>query len=74
MPGYPRVDRNNDTLIARFDGAVIDAKPWGEGARGPLPVPSSLRYAESTSRLHQLQVLLCRWRAIIVQCSNGLWL
>lgn len=28
IPGYPRIDRNNDYLIARFDGLVIDAKPW----------------------------------------------
>ena len=28
MPGYPKIDRNNDTLLARYDGAVIDALPW----------------------------------------------
>ena len=28
MPGYPRVDRGNDTLLARYDGSVVDALPW----------------------------------------------
>ena len=43
MPGYPTVDRGNDFLIARFDGAVLDAKPWGRGhpSRGPPAAPPS---------------------------------
>jgi hypothetical protein len=31
MPGYPRVDRGNDYLMTRFDGAVVDGLPWGRG-------------------------------------------
>ncbi|GAQ82593.1 hypothetical protein KFL_001160270 [Klebsormidium nitens] len=31
IPGYPRIGRDNPYFIARFDGVVIDAKPWGAG-------------------------------------------
>ncbi|CAM6115205.1 unnamed protein product [Calypogeia fissa] len=31
MPGYPRVDRGNPYLISRYDGLIVDAKPWGKG-------------------------------------------
>jgi hypothetical protein len=31
MKDYPRVTRENEYLIARSDGSVIDAKPWGRG-------------------------------------------
>ncbi|CAH9077870.1 unnamed protein product [Cuscuta epithymum] len=31
IPGYPRVDAHNPYLISRYDGAVINAKPWGAG-------------------------------------------
>jgi hypothetical protein len=31
IPGYPRIDRDNPYFIARFDGVVIDGKPWGIG-------------------------------------------
>lgn len=33
IPGYPRIDRENDYLLARMDGAVLDGKPWGRGAQ-----------------------------------------
>jgi hypothetical protein len=48
IPGYPKVDRNNDYLIARFDGAVLDAKPWARGAPHPdqCPARDSQRPAE----------------------------
>lgn len=29
MKGYPKVDRDNDFLLGRFDGSVFDALPWG---------------------------------------------
>ena len=32
MPNYPNVDKGNDYLISRFDGAILDALPWGSGA------------------------------------------
>ena len=44
MPGYPKVDRESDYLIARYDGAVLDAKPWGRGALQPAPSAQSLGY------------------------------
>lgn len=31
MPGYPRVDRDNPYLISRYDGLIVDGKPWGRG-------------------------------------------
>ena len=44
MPGYPRVDKGNDTLLARYDGSVVDALPWQQlaaPADGDLQVPGS---------------------------------
>ena len=29
MPGYPTVAKHNPYLVSRFDGAVVDALPWG---------------------------------------------
>lgn len=51
MPDYPKVDLDNPYLIARYDGLVIDSKPWTkpwgnegatplrhqQGGLGPLP-------------------------------------
>jgi hypothetical protein len=34
MPGYPKVALTNPYLIARYDGSVIDAMPWGHGVIG----------------------------------------
>lgn len=51
MPGYPTVDRGNDFLIARFDGAVLDAKPWGRGDPSggpPAASPSGREPADDT--------------------------
>ncbi|XP_051146267.1 uncharacterized protein LOC127261882 isoform X2 [Andrographis paniculata] len=31
IPGYPRVDLQNPYLITRYDGTIINAKPWGYG-------------------------------------------
>lgn len=31
MANYPTVDRDNDYLMSRFDGAIVDAQPWGRG-------------------------------------------
>ena len=31
MPGYPKVDVDNGYLISRYDGLIIDGKPWGKG-------------------------------------------
>ena len=28
IPGYPKIDNNNDYLIARFDDVIIDALSW----------------------------------------------
>ncbi len=44
MPGYPRVDKASDYLIARFDGVVVDGKPWGRGALEGASTAESLGY------------------------------
>lgn len=44
MPGYPKVDQQSDYLIARYDGAVLDAKPWGRGATEAAQTALSLGY------------------------------
>ena len=31
IPGYPKVSERNPYLVARYDGSVVDAKPWGAG-------------------------------------------
>jgi hypothetical protein len=31
MPGYPKVDRGNPYLAARYDGVVVDSQPWARG-------------------------------------------
>lgn len=31
IPGYPRIDTCNNYLITRYDGTIIDAKPWRLG-------------------------------------------
>ncbi|CAM0945122.1 unnamed protein product [Alopecurus aequalis] len=31
IPGYPRIDACNSYLITRYDGAIINAKPWHLG-------------------------------------------
>ena len=32
MPGYPKIATDNPYLVARYDGSVVDAAPWGLGA------------------------------------------
>ncbi|XP_052144257.1 uncharacterized protein LOC127763560 [Oryza glaberrima] len=31
IPGYPKIDACNNYLITRYDGTIIDAKPWQLG-------------------------------------------
>lgn len=40
MPGYPKVDRGNPYLLARYDARILDSQPWGRG-RLPPPLPGS---------------------------------
>ena len=39
MPGYPEVALRNPYLMARYDGSVVDANPWGRG--GPVVAQTS---------------------------------
>ncbi len=79
MPGYPKVDRESDFLISRFDGAILDAKPWGRAAPGQPPSAESLGYsghqADTLTQLHGLEVmqLPCFWplRKIKVPILSG---
>lgn len=34
IPGYPRIDLDNAMLASRFDGSIVDSKPWGQGDQG----------------------------------------
>lgn len=63
MPGYPLIDKSNDYLMARYDKAVLDAKPWCVAQQGgnesesesaqegeaPFPEGSQLRRLEVQS-------------------------
>ena len=66
MPGYPRVDKGNDTLLARYDGSVVDALPWqqlplpadGGVEESGMPLPSWRRLLEvSLDEPHVVQML-----------------
>ena len=39
------MDQQSDYLIARYDGAVLDAKPWGRGALEAAPTAQALGYS-----------------------------
>ena len=56
IPGYPKVDRDNDYLMARFDGAVLDAKPWGRGVGSNDQLPASQSARPADRALSQLEV------------------
>jgi len=48
IPGYPRIDMENGTLAARFDGSIVDSKPWGEGLGQSVPWPVCERNTAET--------------------------
>lgn len=67
IPGYPRIDRSSDFLIARFDSLIIDALPWNRALLAHHASPSSQaseRDSDSSqpdrqeleSQLHSLEV------------------
>lgn len=31
MMGFPNITADNDCILARYDNALVDAKPWGRG-------------------------------------------
>eukprot|EP00884_Botryococcus_braunii_P005433 jgi/Botrbrau1/14891/Bobra.0248s0010.2 len=51
LPGYPKVDAGNDTLLGRYDGGILDALPWGRGPPEECEVPS---LTNAPSALHNL--------------------
>ena len=60
MPGYPRVDKNNDYLQGRFDGAVLDGLSWGYGAlleHDRLAHSAACTRAEVLQQLRRLEVI-----------------
>ena len=49
------MDQQSDYLIARYDGAVLDAKPWGRGALETAPTAQALGYSgQQTAVLQEL--------------------
>ncbi len=73
MPGYPKVDRESDFLISRFDGAILDAKPWGRGFPEEPQTAESLGYtgalSEALTQLHSLEVNFQGLLPNIVHCA-----
>eukprot|EP00803_Ostreobium_quekettii_P004429 evm.model.scf_338.3 EVM.evm.TU.scf_338.3 scf_338:51123-51557(+) len=59
IPNYPRVDMSNPYLFARFDGAVIDAKPWGHGQLSLEHAFPEAPQTEAERDLERLQVSTC---------------
>jgi hypothetical protein len=52
MPGYPRIDRGNPYLTARYDHGIVDSLPWGRGwsAEGRVRVyKGSLHWTQAQS-------------------------
>lgn len=49
------MDQQSDYLIARYDGAVLDAKPWGRGALEAASTAQALGYSgQQTAVLQEL--------------------
>lgn len=70
IPGYPKIDVNNDYFLARFDGALIDGQSWGRGRNLVAKQPDmgmdfhSSRHA-NLAELHYREVCL----GLTVQCT-----
>jgi hypothetical protein len=51
IPGYPKVAERNPYLAARYDGSVVDAKPWGSGgAAVDVDMDARIGVRSSTAR------------------------
>jgi hypothetical protein len=51
IPGYPKVAERNPYLAARYDGSVVDAKPWGSGgAAVDVDMDARMGVRSSTAR------------------------
>ena len=51
IPGYPKVAERNPYLAARYDGSVVDAKPWGAGgAAVDVDMEARIGVRSSTAR------------------------
>lgn len=63
MPGYPLIDQSNDYLMARFDKAVLDAKPWCEAQHdmqdGDLQTQEASALTAEELQLRGLEVTFC---------------
>lgn len=46
MPNYPQVDKDNDYLMCRYDGSIVDSKGW----MAPLPPREPARPPVATTR------------------------
>lgn len=56
IPGYPLVARSNPYLLSRFDGVVLDAKPWGKGRQGSEIWPGEMPQNAAEEALGRLEV------------------
>ena len=54
MVGYPRIDEDNPYLITRFDGVIIDSKPWGHGPHKEHTFPGT---TQTFPEVYELEVV-----------------
>lgn len=61
IPGFPKIDTNNDYFLARFDGALIDGQSWTRvgpyaGSMQSISPPEPAVHRALLAQLQQLEV------------------
>lgn len=61
IPGFPKIDTNNDYFLARFDGALIDGQSWTRvgpyaGSMQSISPPDTAVHRALLAQLQQLEV------------------
>ena len=73
IPGFPKIDTNNDYFLARFDGALIDGQSWtrvspNTGSVPNISPPESAVHRLLLQQLQKLEVRLVNSRVFCVLC------
>ena len=50
------MDKDNDTLVSRFDGSILDGKAWGAGLQSPQDAWPVERRNSAEAALRLLEV------------------
>lgn len=50
IPGYPKIDAENDYFLARFDGALIDGQSW---TRVSQPTSRAQTHTQQDNAVHR---------------------